>query len=155
MNHAWTINEGQGLQIRGGEDGRSPLTLRMSMRYGIVRATSPTRWRVTTRGYLYAIDLEKREALSWHWHPDGNSAAGDPHLHPGSAVLLNTGVVTPRAHIPTQRMSVEEVIRFLVSELGVEPSDDKAVGRLAKGQRDFEESRTWSVSPDERNHPQS
>jgi hypothetical protein len=59
-----------------------------------------------------------REFLAFHWHPDGASHVKTPHAHIliGSAeerALLGNG------HIPTPELSVGQLVRFAIEDLGV------------------------------------
>jgi hypothetical protein len=140
--HAWTLNDGKSVALAGGRG----IWLRATMNYKVVR-TEVRHWRVHTEAYLYAVGSEAGELLSWHWHPRGNSPAQEPHMHPGFAVLLPEGVISPGAHLPTARMSFEDVISTLITEVGVEPMHDDWQSRLAHGRDIFELNRTWAVRP--------
>ena len=82
--------------------------------------------------YLYAVkDLDGRELFAYHWHPVGLSSVHRPHMHVSSAqpVTLPTRPATTRAvelvlsriHFPTHRIELAELVRFLITELGVGP----------------------------------
>jgi len=71
-------------------------------------------WHVSTTWYRYHLtDGHGRELLAWHWHP---ATSPYPHLH------APAGLIEPRVHIPTGRVSVESVIRLLLSDLRVPPT---------------------------------
>lgn len=131
-------------------DEESPyLYLIFNQYYRIVEdqsEASSSRYRATTEGWKYDIlDDERREILSYHWHPDGQRDA--PHMHVGS-VLLNTeryrlGKVFSSLHLPTERISIEHVIRLLIEEFEVIPKRDDWRQALETGQTQFEETRSW------------
>lgn len=60
-----------------------------------------------------------REFLAFHLHPDGASRVTRPHAHiieaPGTLPRL-----LDRAHIPTPPLSFPDVVRFAITDLGVE-----------------------------------
>jgi len=51
--------------------------------------------------------------------------------------------VSRRHHVPTGRVSLEAVVRFLIVELGVTLRRDDWEDVLADGERRFAERRTW------------
>lgn len=60
-----------------------------------------------------------RVLLAYHWHPQGRSPITTPHLHLGSgsgAIDLLTG-----AHLPTGTVTLVDIVRMAVGELGVRP----------------------------------
>lgn len=82
--------------------------------------------------YMYGIlDLAGRELFAYHWHPTGVSAVRSPHFHasttppivlPGRPGNPNTSeLVLSRVHFPTHRIELPELVRFLITELGVGP----------------------------------
>lgn len=142
-SHVWTINSDQGMQLANG------LILIARMRYRIIKA-SPRRWRVTTEMYQYCYRSKRTEIVSWHWHPSGSSHFTLPHLHVGTAVPVNSGVLTPRSHLRTPRTAFEEVIGLGISELGIEAQTTDWQNILDTCLGIFELSRTWSETPDKR-----
>jgi hypothetical protein len=75
-------------------------------------------WHVSTTWYRYHLtDPLNRELLAWHWHP---ATSPYPHLH------VPAGLIEPRVHIPTGRVSMESVIRLLLSDLQVPPAREHA-----------------------------
>jgi hypothetical protein len=97
-----------------------------------------------TLQYIYTIAAEAdpdRELLEWHWHPDVRL---EPHLHL-HATDLHLGELD-KYHIPTGRVSFEEVARFLIKDLGV-PGRGKWEKVLAESQTIFEMYRTWPAPP--------
>jgi hypothetical protein len=93
------------------------------------------RYRVTTLWYAYgftqkARDGSEEELIAFHW--DRERTAQNPyplgHLHIGPALLANQTVIRPgdfhNAHIPTERVALEAVVRFAITELNVQPLCD-------------------------------
>lgn len=99
-------------------------------------------WKVSTKAYYYAIhDKNKKEILAYHWHPDVERSRY-PHIHlsQGSAVIQTLA----DAHLPTRRICLEEVLRFLVEELKVKPRKDEWDDILRDTQKRHETFRTWT-----------
>jgi hypothetical protein len=97
-------------------------------------------WKASTRGYNYQIsDSHKREILCYQWHP--SVAPVFPHLHvgPGSEV----GDILRKAHIPTGRVSLEEVLRLAIDEFGVRALKANWSTVLKSTQEKFEKFRSW------------
>jgi hypothetical protein len=90
------------------------------------------RYRVKTLSYTYGFTRkvaseEEVELLYFHWVREQSAQNPYPlgHLHIGPGLLANPTVIRPgdfhNAHIPTERVSFEAVVRFAIVELGVEP----------------------------------
>jgi hypothetical protein len=96
------------------------------------------RWHVSTVAYLYRLDNSTgHELVSWHWHP---ATVAYPHLHVAS------GVLDKRVHLPTGRVSIESVLRMLLTDLDVAPAHDHAgdyLEVLEASERPFIEHRRW------------
>ncbi len=120
----------------------APLALSLAQHFAVLHPDEPQgTWKVRTLAYRYQLDGEDgRELLSWHWHPPPLSASPEPrpHLH------VPRGGLPARHHVPTGRISVEGVLRFVVAELGVRPlrADWSAV--LDQAEASFREQRTWA-----------
>lgn len=78
----------------------------------------------------YALTLFEhsgRELLAFHWHPAGRSPVGYPHLHVSAALRGTTPsgevAILPldKVHLPTGFVSLADVVRLLVAELGATP----------------------------------
>lgn len=98
-------------------------------------------WKVRTEGYAYRLALSEETGaflLAWHWHPNTRP---DPHLHVGADHPVVTEL--PRLHVPTGRVSFEEVGRFLITELGVVPMRRDWEETLAETESRFRAFRTW------------
>jgi hypothetical protein len=81
--------------------------------------------------YEYRIvDPDEREILAFHWHPTSLSNVIDPHLHLTSRLnpidmgrdqdpLRLAGI-----HIPTGFVTLEDIVRLLITEFGITPRRD-------------------------------
>ena len=78
-----------------------------------------------------------RELAGWHWHPGGSSPWRQPHLHVAGGRF-------GECHLPTGRVSLEEVLRLLLAELDVRPLRDDWPAVLDEVEAAFREWRTWS-----------
>lgn len=126
QEHYWTFAGEDGyIDLRG---GRARLQLSGRMRYMIIEDNRHDYgpYRVTTRGYLYSLCTRDGQALvNYHWHPSGNSHVKTPHLHIGSAQLDQDAVISSAHHLPTGRITFEEIIRTAIKEFEVEPFSDR------------------------------
>jgi hypothetical protein len=91
-------------------------------------ARAAERWSVSTRQYSYALEVPGEagtEILAFHWHPafveePQGAPVETPHVHIGSAELRG-GYLHRRLHVPTERVALEDVLTFVIRELGVTP----------------------------------
>jgi hypothetical protein len=77
---------------------------------------------MSTQEYIYNVSdsEESHEYLfAWHWHP---TYRPDCHLHV-KAMLANEMGLTKK-HLPTARVSFEEVLWFLIDEFDVFPAKE-------------------------------
>lgn len=141
--HALTVNNNDPLRLRG-----TPLLLRVRMQYEIVRVdeTGELPWRCTTHGYDYEVQLSSGEAVvSYHWHPASKTKM--PHLHIGRTQLASGAVLSHKVHVPTDRVSVESVVRSCITEYGVEPMHDDWDEILTLREGAFKLYRSWGTYP--------
>lgn len=84
-------------------------------------ASRSERWRTRTTGYAYRLDdLDGREIVAYHWHPDGRSPVLVPHVHLGAAL----GSLRPeasKAHLLTGRVTPVAVLWFAIERFRVAP----------------------------------
>jgi hypothetical protein len=126
---------------------RGPWLLLFSVihRYRIVpTGEEPKGRRVNTLEYGYELlDERERTVLAYHWHPvtvRGPHRITYPHLHIGGQPKGS-----PLAgHLPSGRVALEDVIRFLVAELGVQPRRADWQQVLDETERQFRTTRTWT-----------
>lgn len=103
-------------------------------------------WRVTTHGYSHELQESNGQAvISWHWHPD--SRVQDPHIHMGSTQLSDDAVISRRTHLPTDRVSLESVVRACIDEFGATPARDDYDKILSMNEGAFKLYRTWGPFP--------
>ena len=116
LPHIVALN--QGMPVRLG--GNARLLLLVSLHYRIVEdSASPGSWTVRIVAYYFTLaDRDDREILAYHWHPAGRSNVTWPHLHLGS---FSHGVGLSRAHLPTGCVSIEQILRLAIADLGVRP----------------------------------
>jgi hypothetical protein len=76
-------------------------------------------WQVKTTGYAHEFrHSEGIEVLAYHWHPLGVSAITWPHVHLHQYTApLNLS----RAHVPTNRVSLQAIVRFAIMDLRIPP----------------------------------
>lgn len=88
------------------------------------RADQAPPWEVSPFGYLYALkEPEGREILAYHWHPGRRSPIDFPHLHLGAGSGVSRDELQ-KAHIPTNRVELEDVLALAIREFGVRPRRD-------------------------------
>jgi hypothetical protein len=115
---ALTIGTDDGRVRLGGE---SRLSLSFTQHYRIVRASADQGilWSVAVVGYEYAYDdADGREIIAYHWHPEGRSLVGTPHLHLGYGAGV-ARLELQRTHLPTGMVSIEQVLHLGIEDLGV------------------------------------
>ena len=104
----------------------------------------PGEWKVSTARYQYSVydtaDVDETEPLvRWHWdRADDNWS--EPHVHVAVEDPLGKGV---NLHIPTgKRVSVEQVISFLIRDMEIIPAQDNWEQVLAETQARFDRYQT-------------
>lgn len=115
--HALVLADGDAQQLRS----EAGLALRVAQQYRIVEDTGPRGpWRAQTVAYSYVVNRGDKELLAYQWNPLGSGGVARPHLHVGAAAdeLIDN---FHRLHLPTGRIALEEVLRLLIEELGVQP----------------------------------
>jgi len=112
--------------------GKVPLTFSAGQNFEIIELDERGPYEVRTRAYFYAIaTVEGRDILEFHWQPDakpardGERVVTAPHMHLGPAVAAVQTAIRPgtfhKAHIPTGHVTLQAVVRLLISEFEVEP----------------------------------
>jgi hypothetical protein len=79
-------------------------------------------WRVKTLAYEYNIERwdDHQEIVCFHWE-GAESANPNPHIHIGFAATDESLPIGPKHHIPSGRVAIEDVVRFAIEEVGVQP----------------------------------
>jgi hypothetical protein len=140
--HSWTLNDGTPIALGNG------LFFRAGMKFETLdrgQSERRTRYRITTREYIYEVTGPKSQPIvSAHWHPLArNSRFADPHWHIGGVTLAENRVYLDRAHIPSPRVSIEEFIRLMIEEMGVEPRHEDWDARLRRTHNAFAANKSW------------
>lgn len=111
-------------------------------------------FRAQTIEYWYALGLDNGPSLlTFHWTPEAESGAQRryPHLHVGSGLISGAGTGDLRSfsklHVPTDRVSVESVIRFAIEELQVPPRRQSWDRTLETGHFSFSSYRRKGLGP--------
>ena len=139
VDQSVTLNRGEPSKL---QPSSLHLHLIVSMYYRVTEAEGERGpWKVSTAGYNYEIhDSGQAEIFSYHWHPRKGHRNYHLHLEAGSRVIE---LLHGRA-LPTQRVSLEEVLRFLIVELKVRPLRRDWERTLEASQSRYEKYRTWS-----------
>jgi hypothetical protein len=80
-------------------------------------------WKVSTRYYQYTVETEDaEEIIGYHWHPQSVSPINYPHMHLGAGARIGRKELdSAKAHLPTGRVAIEDVIHLLIEVFDVEP----------------------------------
>lgn len=102
------------------------------------------RFKVKTKSYWYTLARSNGagEVVAYHWHPEAKGEVLHPHLHIGTGELNREGVLSRRNHMPSGRMSFEEVLVMLV-DLGAEPLRADWEATVNRNLETFQAWRTW------------
>lgn len=140
--HVLTLSGGPFARLRGGQ--RIAITVVQSYRVGQEDDEKRSSWRVHTASYAYGLHRleDERQVLAYHWHPDDTPDVPFPHLHIGSGAG-DLRARFSKYHLPTGRVTVEDVVLLAVREFGVEPLRRDWERVLRESRRTFEQRRTW------------
>lgn len=102
-------------------------------------------YKIKTAAYYYTIsefrgtgkDKKEKELLLYHWHPADTADIPYPHLH-----VMDSK--TKKCHLPTGRVSLEQVIRLLIKDFKVKPKKENWETILNETQGLFEAHRSWN-----------
>lgn len=139
--HALVLNRGLPVELRS----NPRLKISVSEWYRIVVSAGVRGpWKVSIASYYYDVsDASDRTFFAYHWHPDLRSEVTHPHLHLGWAAQVSDERPA-NAHLPTSRIALEEVIRLLIREFGVEPLRTDWATVLDETQERSALYRTWA-----------
>jgi hypothetical protein len=143
---SWSLNGPGGHLVTRTRGDRPPPALHAEMLFRCVQeddAPRAQRWRVTTTAYRYHMVQAGRDVVSWHWHPAGSSPVTWPHQHLGAATVSSDGVITPRSHLPTGRITLEDVVHFMIADLGALPARDDWHHALHASRSWFYDRASW------------
>lgn len=115
----------------------------MTINFHLAKQPELENWKVQTDAYRYRLVVDASESLLFHWHPEGRSSFDRPHLHVGNRELAKHALLSGKAHVPTARVSLEEVVNFLIQDLGVPPATKDWESRLLSSAEIFRRYRSW------------
>jgi len=116
-SYALTIANGDAVPLRGPND----LSFAITVYFDFERDESHDLWSIVITGYLYTVeDLAGRSLVAYHWHPSGQSRVKWQHLHLGPAAEVGRKPLL-QAHLPTSVVTLNEILRMLIEDLGVQP----------------------------------
>jgi hypothetical protein len=143
LEHSLSPDKGEPVRLAGDNN----LYISTILRYCVVQAEGERGpWKVETTAYYHALETQDaKEIVSFQWHPAQASTFTFPHLHLEAGIGANLGILE-KTHIPTGRIALEDVLRFAILELGVEPQREGWAEILGETQGRFEEWRTWHGS---------
>ena len=104
----------------------------------------PGEYKVFTDAYIYRVrysETPEGALFAWHWHP---LARPECHIHIGAPHATATDL--HKKHVPAGRVSFEEVLLFLIREMGVSPIKPTWQDDLGDSLQRFETYRSWSGS---------
>ena len=140
--HVWVGAAGEPFplaRLRG-----SSLRARIRQSYRVVRAEGQRGpWKVKITAYHYTLEeANRREIISFQWHPTGVGSLPYPHVHLGPAAAVGRGELEG-AHIPTGRVALEQTLRFAIEAFRLRPRRADWRDVLFWTRRRFEQWRTW------------
>jgi hypothetical protein len=142
--HALTISRARPIALRCASGDQ--LQLSIAVRYEIIRRPDlprSERFKVSTRWYQHhVLSGDGAEMVSFHWHP---VTGHGPHVH--LTGLPSGGLLTSRSHVPSGRVPIEAVLRFLLTELHVRPARGDWPEVLDSCERDFRRFASWMGHP--------
>lgn len=114
------------LTTRGGD---RDIAVRVRLDYVVDRLDgTPRAFEVRKVAYWYEVlARDGHEVLAYHWHPAGVSPITFPHHHLSSRLgplALGRGartVALGEMHLPTGFITLADVVRLLIAELGIAP----------------------------------
>jgi hypothetical protein len=104
-------------------------------------------YKISTKYYLYSIaDADQNDLIGFHYHPELKE---DPVLYPHVHAYANDDkrflpLNLHKRHIPSGRVALEDVIRWLIDELKVKPNRPDWDNVLKEARQKFIENRSWS-----------
>jgi hypothetical protein len=122
------------------------LSLELYHRY-IIREAEGERgpWTASTVEYVYELGDQSGDLIAaWHWHPTTtrpDDKSQWPHLHAHGA---RETLALHKLHLPTGRVSIEAVVRFLIEDLDVTPQRSDWERVLEQHEQTFRQARSWS-----------
>jgi hypothetical protein len=133
--HILTVGNGEPVQL----GGQLRLRLTATMRYRVVEVPADRApWKVQAAAYAYALDgADGQEIIAYHWHPRERTATASPHIHLGAGAGIRDHPIG-KAHLPSGRVALEEILRLAIADLGTAPLRDDWEAVLHRTQSNFE-----------------
>jgi hypothetical protein len=141
-----TLHRGHPVNLRGPHR----LSLVVSQSFRIVEAEGDRGpYRVQTISYFYEVATRAGdEVLVYHWTPETEEGRNYGHLHVGRSCIAEASPLPHdrfhRLHIPTGRVSLESILRFLIEDLEVPSRKENWRDVLSNTERAFNQHRTRS-----------
>jgi hypothetical protein len=137
-------------------DGKRRYYLEASMVTEVVDDLDNNEKRVHTLQYLYAIqDADRKPLYEFHWHPFKRDAKTSepkqpekfpyPHIHIESVDSRFDNL--NKQHIPSGRVALEDVLRFLFLECRVKPERKDWQNILSETKKKFNATKSWGADP--------
>lgn len=100
-------------------------------------------FRISTVRYIYVIsgNSPNERIIDWHYHRRQNDSF-EAHLHIRDD-SRTTGHPLVDRHIPTGLVPLEDVVRFAIDELNIQPRDPDWRIVLDETEAIFRANRTW------------
>lgn len=114
--HALVLGSPEATRLPG-----SSIALSIRVYARVAERTGEAPWRADLASYFYTLrDLEGQEILAYHWHPNSRSPITFPHLHLGAGSRVGREELQ-KAHVPSGRVELEDVLAMAIREFGVRP----------------------------------
>lgn len=140
--HDFTVSDAKGIKLKHAE---FDLTLTSVIRTETVKEDA--RFRISTNEYIHHLKKDGEPVIGWHFHP-GDAKILFPHIHLYTHEAKDSWWKGMNSlHMPSGRILLEDVIWFLVSEIGVEPARNDWIEVIKKHMIAFQSDRSWGQKP--------
>ena len=98
--------------------------------------------KIFTDAYSYRVRYSEKPAdalFAWHWHP---TLRPECHIHIGAPHAVATDL--HKKHVPAGRVSFEEILLFLVAEMGARPTRASYRDDLGDSLARFDQFKSWA-----------
>jgi hypothetical protein len=121
----------------------SDLLLDISQYFRIMDNKDSGECAVKTESYTYEIldYVTHKDIFCFHWEP--HSKVQYPHMHLGFAAKGHGLPIDNKAHIPSGRVAIEDLVAFLISDMGVKPLKSDWSDIIVVARQKFMETKTW------------
>lgn len=117
-----TLNKGAPARLKCGDDRKLGFLATYSVE--IIKDSMNGPFRTTTReSIVELVDLAENaekgaRIIAWHFHPS-SLGVDYPHVHLPSELRQDDRFQIARAHVPTGRVALEDIVLFLIEEMSV------------------------------------